>query len=494
MQHTPVLSLSAVNTTRSVRFALAGRHLLVTGATGFLGKVFVAMLLAEIPDVRLTLLVRGRGGQSGAARMSTILETSPALRPLRAVHGDHLGAWLAARVQILDGDLLGGLQSPAARALAASVDLVVHLAGRVDFAPDPLLALSDNVDGAAAVADFTAQTPAKRLLHVSTCFVAGNARGPVPETLCPDRSPSGAPLDAAEEVAGLRERCALASSAAERRRAVSGRLSALGWPNIYTASKALSEALLSQDERLSLTIARPSIVESAERFPFPGWNEGMTTSAPLVWLLQWPLWRLPYAPERHLDFIPVDMVCRGLILLSALAMHGDAPPVAHLSTSEHAPLTMADTVRFSQAGYRAQAGTLSMGRWLSTQLPRTLLGGLDDSLLGPGALAAAGAGLGLPGLSTHFRRIDRMFREYAPFVCGEDSRFTASHVPQASRMLEASERQSFGFFPEAIDWERYWQEVHLPGLQRWCFPLLEGRRPPAAPPLRQPVRLVAVHR
>ena len=88
------LSLDFVNnetTPLSIREAFSGKHLLVTGVTGFVAKVWVTLLLTHLPEVgRLTVLVRGRRRQSAEARLREIVETSPALRPLRERHGDAL--------------------------------------------------------------------------------------------------------------------------------------------------------------------------------------------------------------------------------------------------------------------------------------------------------------------------------------------------------------------------------------------------------------------
>ena len=60
----------------------------------------------------------------------------------------------------------------------------------------------------------------------------------------------------------------------------------LGWPNTYTFTKSLGESLLAQRGRnLAIAIVRPSIVESSQRTPFTGWNEGINTSGPLSYLL-----------------------------------------------------------------------------------------------------------------------------------------------------------------------------------------------------------------
>ena len=43
-------------------------HVLLTGATGFLGQAVLEKLLSSYPTTRLTLLVRPKGSMSGASR------------------------------------------------------------------------------------------------------------------------------------------------------------------------------------------------------------------------------------------------------------------------------------------------------------------------------------------------------------------------------------------------------------------------------------------
>ncbi len=51
--------------------------------------------------------------------------------------------------------------------------------------------------------------------------------------------------------------------------------------------------------------------------PFRGWNEGVNTTAPLSYLLGTYFRQLPSNKRKRLDVIPVDLVCRGLTLISA---------------------------------------------------------------------------------------------------------------------------------------------------------------------------------
>ena len=61
-----------------------GKKLVVIGGTGFLGKVFWALLLSRYPMVsRIYLLVRPKKGQSADQRFWSEIATSEVMRPLR---------------------------------------------------------------------------------------------------------------------------------------------------------------------------------------------------------------------------------------------------------------------------------------------------------------------------------------------------------------------------------------------------------------------------
>ena len=56
-----------------------------------------------------------------------------------------------------------------------------------------------------------------------------------------------------------------------------------GWHNIYTYTKSIGEQILARSG-VPFVIARPAVIESALRYPKVGWNEGINTSAPLIYL------------------------------------------------------------------------------------------------------------------------------------------------------------------------------------------------------------------
>src|SRR5271168_3224588 len=82
-----------------------GRRILITGATGFLGKVFLAMMLRWHPEVeKIYLLIRGDRRSSVGRYRREILD-SPALAPVRAHFGEQFDAYVEEKVVVVPGDI-----------------------------------------------------------------------------------------------------------------------------------------------------------------------------------------------------------------------------------------------------------------------------------------------------------------------------------------------------------------------------------------------------
>ncbi len=161
--------------------ALRGRAILFTGATGFVGKVTLSMLLHRYPEVgKVFVLVRPGTGGTAEARFFEKVAAGRPFDPLREQHGALFGAFMREKCAPVAGDVSDPLLGLSERDLAALDGLaaVVNCAGLVDFNPSLELALDVNVHGAAHAVDVCRATGAG-LVHVSTCFVAGNRSGVV---------------------------------------------------------------------------------------------------------------------------------------------------------------------------------------------------------------------------------------------------------------------------------------------------------------------------
>jgi long-chain acyl-CoA synthetase len=89
---------------------------------------------------------------------------------------------------------------------------------------------------------------------------------------------------------------------------------------------------------------RPAIVESALKYPFPGWNEGMNTSAPLAYLGLHGQLYFPGSNDLILDVVPVDYVASCIIAATAALLAGETSKVYQVAAGDVNPCTMARTV------------------------------------------------------------------------------------------------------------------------------------------------------
>src|SRR5487761_134989 len=188
----------------SVRQSLRGKHILLAGATGFIGKVWLANLLTDLPEIgKVYVLVRHRRSISAEERFRKIVDESPIFEPLAQRHGAHFGKFLTERVEVLDGDLSKaglGLDDATRAKLSGTLDLVINSSGLTDFNPDLRDALASNVDSAAHLLDFIRQSDHAALLHLSTCYVAGERDGRITEMAVRNYTPTSDPdFDAEKE-------------------------------------------------------------------------------------------------------------------------------------------------------------------------------------------------------------------------------------------------------------------------------------------------------
>src|SRR4029078_13649608 len=84
-----------------------------------------------------------------------------------------------------------------------------------------------------------------------------------------------------------------------------------------TYTKSMGDQLVSRETSIFRSIVRPAIVESSLADPSPGWNEGFTTSAPLVYLSLKGQNLLPVKESLILDMVPADTVASGMLMVSA---------------------------------------------------------------------------------------------------------------------------------------------------------------------------------
>jgi long-chain acyl-CoA synthetase len=520
----------------SVRSTLANRNIMLIGVTGFIGKVWLVNLLENIPEIgKITLLIRRNRTTSSQRRFEKIVEESPTFDTLQERYGRSLGAFLKEKVEVVEGDVGApglGLDQAAQARLTKSLDLIVNSAGLTDFNPDLREALSSNVDSAVHLLEFIRRCDHAGLMHLSTCYVVGMRDGRVTEELKPNYNPAGDPeFDVEREIASLRETIRSVEERAEgvelikalKRQALGRgvddsvvpakeldgvlrrnrirwarnrlvrigmrRAQHLGWPNTYTFTKSLGESVLAtRGDDLPIAIVRPSIVESSERSPFSGWNEGINTSGPLSYLLGTNFRQLPTNARKCLDVIPVDMVCRGMSLIAAAVIARRNARMYQLATSAVNPVNMGRSIELTGLAHRKYYRMeQSVDNWLkvkfetipvSKQRYERMSIPMQKAVVSRINRVAIALKMKKPPLAKAERdlnRAEKLIELYEPFILHNDHVFECENTRMLSAALPPEESAAFDFAPEAIDWWDYWINVHIPALRRWCYPLMEGR-------------------
>jgi thioester reductase-like protein len=143
---------------------------LVTGATGFIGRHLVLGLLDR--GFRVFALTRAANGSPAGDRLAGALQSA---------HGRPLSEQFRSRLEPLEGDLVKpdlGLHESTKRRLAAEVTQVFHCGGDTRFFPKDRAAYrAVHLDGPLNLLRTIDQGRGVRFHHVSTAYVAGRRSG-----------------------------------------------------------------------------------------------------------------------------------------------------------------------------------------------------------------------------------------------------------------------------------------------------------------------------
>jgi alcohol-forming fatty acyl-CoA reductase len=494
-----------------VREGLRGKRVLVTGVTGFLGTALFERLLAEFPDTHIVALVRARHGSTGQARVEELLGGA-ALRPLREREGlDALKRAVSERVTVIEGDVTDEVPD-----LPPDLDVVFHCAASVSFDPPIDQAFQTNVLGATRFYEAVVRsggTP--HLVHVSTAYVAGSKKGIIPEDTLSHRIDWRAEAEAAlaarqtvEEASrkpelldgfmakarAEHERAGplTVSAAAEERREAwvdkrliqygRARAQSLGWPDVYTFTKALGERATEQlaaEAGLPLSIVRPSIVESALERPYPGWIDGFKMAEPIILAFgRGAIPEFPGIPESVADIIPVDLVVNAMLAVAAHRPDG-GPRYFHVCSGSRNPLSYRRLYELVRQYFLANPlpergrGTIRVPVWRfpgQRLVEKKLRAGeklLDMADRVVTRLPRSGR------VRKMVRRVDRergrleFVRRYADLYGAyveAEVIYTDDKLLELYRSLPDQDRDDFHFDARVVDWREYLQDIHCPSV------------------------------
>ncbi len=527
------------------------------GGTGFVGKVTLSMLLHNFPDVgRVYATVRARDARESEIRFWTSVVTSPTFDPLREKYGDEFEKFIREKVVPVNGDVGNeflGLAETEAREIMNDCDIVINSAGNVTFNPPLESALRTNVVGTNNVLKLARMMKRPALVHVSTCFVVGKKNGTVWENepvvgYFPRKDELiGTKFDVNQEIADCarlseqaREEAKDAMQIAKFREAARERLldegrdaddeDALslamlrerkvwirerttelgekraafwGWTNIYTYSKSLAEQIVAQQDDVIKILLRPSVVESAVNYPFPGWNEGFTTTAPLILIALRGQPIFPVNEKLVLDIIPVDLVAGAMLQAAMNALVDDKPPlVFQVCSGDTNPNDMKRMVGlvglYKRQHYKdketgnklvnrvagmIEAIPVSQKTYELTSAPMlNKLAKGATNLLDKAKPNWGGGRIGdiVSDVQKSFENFERTTEEtkmafdmFKPFIVDNEYNYRADNTRALHSLIKDNEKNLLPWYPEKLDWYDYWLNVHFPGLRKWVLPQLE---------------------
>ncbi|VAH70250.1 unnamed protein product [Triticum turgidum subsp. durum] len=331
-----------------------GKNILITGSTGFLGKVLVEKILRVQPGVRkLFLLVRATNDESARHRIQTEVTRREIFQVLREKYGNGFGDFIQEKVCPLAGDVICedfGLDTAKLKELSKNMDIIVNGAATTNFYERYDVAFDTNVLGAKHMYAFANKCiKLKMLLHISTAYVSGEQEGLILEKpfIMGDTLRAGTHLDVESELnlikhtkMELNANCA--TERAERKTMKElglKRARHFGWPNTYVFTKAMGEMLLGHLEGdLPVVIVRPSIITSILKDPLPGWIEGVRTiDSVILGYTKQALKFFLVDPDAIMDVIPGDMVVNSMMVAMAAHTEEKVQTVYHLTSSVSNP-------------------------------------------------------------------------------------------------------------------------------------------------------------
>src|SRR2546423_15723093 len=114
-----------------------GRNIFIIGATGFVGKVALSMLLDRFPGVgRVYVTVRARSKEESETRFWNNVISAPPFDPVRERYGSAFEDFVRDKVAIVGGDIAEdylGFSVEEAEALVKDIDVVIKSARNVTF-------------------------------------------------------------------------------------------------------------------------------------------------------------------------------------------------------------------------------------------------------------------------------------------------------------------------------------------------------------------------
>lgn len=278
-----------------------GKNILLTGGTGFMGKVFLEKMLRQCPDIeQFYLLVRTKKGKDPQERLKDVF-ANPLFDKIKGMYGPE---FLTKKCQAVAGDVSEinlGMDPADRKLLQEKVNYIYHCAATVRFDEPLKHAVLLNTRGTKLMLELALECKHIELFcHVSTAYAF------LKEKLLEERAypPPADPHETIKTVEWM------ASDIVE---SITDKILA-GLPNTYAFTKSLGECLVvEQMQKLPVIILRPSVVIPVWKEPLPGWTDNINGPTGLLIGAGKGVIRTMFCDKSsYADFLPVDIAANAM--------------------------------------------------------------------------------------------------------------------------------------------------------------------------------------
>lgn len=319
---------------------LTGHNILITGGTGFMGKVFIEKVLRKTPNVgAIYLLVRNKKGKDPKERLKDVF-SSPLFNQLKEERGADI---IDRKIHPVLGDVSLpdlGLSKEDRQFLADNITIVYHMAATIRFDEALKKAVLLNTRGTKLMLQLAKEMKKLQLFgHVSTAYCHLNE--PVLE-----EKPYPPPADPHNIIKCMEW---MSDEVAESMtKKILGNL-----PNTYAYTKALAEHLVvEQFDNLPVGIMRPSIVVPIWKEPLPGWTDNINGPTGLLIGAGKGVIRSMYCDsDSYADFLPVDIAVNAMMVATWnwLARGDRSRRICHMTSSSEIKISWAEIVELGRS-------------------------------------------------------------------------------------------------------------------------------------------------
>ncbi|XP_071701345.1 fatty acyl-CoA reductase 3-like [Rutidosis leptorrhynchoides] len=480
------------------------KSIFVTGATGFLAKIFVEKILRVQPNVKkLYLLIRVVDAKSALQRFNTEVVSKDLFAVLKEKYDTNFQNFLSEKVTVIAGDItyenLGVHDSSLNEQMWRDVDVVVNVAASVKFDERYDVALALNTYGAINVLNFAKKcVNIKLILHVSTAYVSGEKPGLIRETPyhLGDTLNETQSLDIEQEKRMIIDKLKMLNYDPNINEKVittamkemgMRRAKHYGWPNTYVFTKAMGEMILGKLKGdVPLVILRPTIITSTYKEPFPGWIEGIKCMD--IFIANYGKGRLTCMPadlENVYEAIPGDMVVNAMI--ACIVNHANqtcSETIYHVGSSVSNSLKLTTICKCMNIYFTQHPRTNNDGNKIVVsdhkvlKSPASFYRYITFHYLLPLQVFKFVGFIFCGAFAKTYKNLEqkrncalRLVELYKPYLFSRTNLYDDTNTEKLRRTIRESKNDEnvVYFDPKVIDWEDYLIHTHIPGLVKYEF-------------------------